>query len=468
MIKQNKIKKAVICIMIICIVLPLCLSGCSRSEKELVSLGDYGISANLYQLMLTQQKGNMAYAIHSEYGSYNSEKFWGMTIDKATQKTNEQYYNELVLERAKNYLCAMALFDELEATKPDFEFPAAYEKNIDAAIKNMIEVDAGGSKNKLNSILSEYGINVRMLKDFLIMDAKAIYVVDYLYGTDGSKIGDVVKEEYYEENYVSCKQILIQKFYYIYETDDDGNVIYYSPENGHPIYDTSKTPGFNADGTSIVDEHGTRVYYNEDGSVAYDTAKGEKQIKIDEVTGQEIYKTYSDDAIAELREKALKLAAEAEGKGINIFESMRIEHSADYDSKDSTGGMMYYDSNVNYSSFTSSFIDDIVESLSEMKVGDVKLMESDLSINIFIKTELEDKAWENEKYEGYFKDEAYGVFDFVNNLKTELYSARLLQYADKISVNDQMIEKLDFSISNVSPNYYYPDPAVAYYLYKEE
>ena len=209
---KKRMIRVMACIIAICLTIPLCLTGCSGRGKTLMSLDGHDLSVNIYQLMLTQQKGNMAYSIHSQYGSYNSEKFWGMTIDKETQKTNEQYYNELVLERAKNYLCAMKLYDVLDAEKSDFELPDSYVKSIDSAIKNMIDVDAGGSKTKLNSILSEYGINTSMLREFLIMDAKAIYVVDYLYGVDGSKIGDGVKEQFYEENYVSCKQILIQKF----------------------------------------------------------------------------------------------------------------------------------------------------------------------------------------------------------------------------------------------------------------
>ena len=465
--KKSRIIKAVACLLMLCVILPMTLFGCSGSGKTLMSLGKHKFSVNLYQLLLTQQKGSMAYSINSQYGSYNSEKFWGMTIDKDTQKTNAQYYDELMLEKAKNYLCAMALFDELEATKSDFEFPAQYQENIEAAVKNMIEVDAGGSKTKLNSILSDYGINYKMLKEFLIMDAKATYVVDYLYGTDGSKIGDAVKEQYYNENYVSCKQILFQKYYYVYETDEDGNEIYYSTETGHPIYDTTKIPAKNEDGTSVLDKNGNQIYLNSDGSVAYDTLNGEKQIKVDPMTGEDVIELYSNDKIIKLREQAQKLAAEADGKGINVFESMRVEHSADYDPEDEAGGMMFYDTNIKYSNFTSEYIDELAGELSEMQVGDVKLLESELSLNIVIKTDLDKKAWSEEKYKYYFEDEAYGMFDFIENLKTELYGVRLLQYAKDIEVDTKVLDSIDFSISNVAPNFYYPDPEIAYYLYSE-
>ena len=91
---KNKFVKAAAVLLVLCMLIPMILSGCASKGITLVSLDGYNLSENLYQLMLTQQKGKMAYAVNSEYGSYNSEQFWGMTVDMETQKTNEQYYNE--------------------------------------------------------------------------------------------------------------------------------------------------------------------------------------------------------------------------------------------------------------------------------------------------------------------------------------------------------------------------------------
>lgn len=453
--------------MAICLVLPISLTSCSSRGKTLVYLDKYEISTNLYQLMLTQQKGTMAYAIHSAYGDMNSPTFWDMTVDYQTQATNEEFYNNQIIERAKNYVCALKLYDELKSTKSDFKMPDSYTECINKAIDDLIEFDGNGSKTALNKILSDYGINVKMLREFLIMDAKANYVIDYLYGADGAKIGEEVKKEFYENNYVACKQILIQKFYYVYEQDKDGNDIYFDPETAKPIYDTSKTPAVDKDGHAVFDENDNRVYYNDDGSIAYDTKNGERKVKMNE-SGKEEYKKYTDEELAALKQKAQELAAKAQNEDLNGFDILRRENSDDYDDADATNGMMYYATNVKYFSVSSEFLDELAQTLGNMKVGEVRLLESDLSYNVIMKTELETGAYSEEKYEGYFKDELFGVYDFISNLKLDLYSARLEKYKADVVVDQKVLESLDFSISNVTPNYYYPDPDISYYLYTGE
>jgi hypothetical protein len=126
---------------------------------------------------------------------------------------------------------------------------------------------------------------------------------------------------------------------------------------------------------------------------------------------------------------------------------------------------MYYATNVTYSTVSSPFIDELSKTLSSMKIGEVRLVESDLSYNVIIKTDLETEAYSDEKYEGYFKDPSFGIYDFTINLKSDLYETKLEGYKNDIVVNQDVLESLDFSISNVAPNYYYPDPDVAYYLY---
>ncbi len=458
--------KAIAVVLAVCMLIPLSLAGCATKGKTLVSLDKYEITTNMYQLMLSQQKGKMANYIYSQYRDYNSEKFWGTTIDMATQMTNEEYYNDAVLQKAKNFLCAMKLYDDLKAEKADFKMPDSYTDNIEKAIKDFIEYDGEGSKSTFNAVLSAYGINLDMLEDFLVMEAKASYVVDYLYGSDGSKIGDSVKEEYFNNNYVACKQILIQKFYYLYETDEYGNEIYYDGD-GNILYDKSGTPAVNSDGTSKLDSKGNQIYLKSDGSIAYDTENGAKRNQTDSTSGEVMYKMYTEEEIAALGEKASEILATADEKGVNGFDVLRKEHSDEYDSADKTGGMMYYATNVQYESISSEFIDDIVSSLKGMNVGDVKLLESDISYNVIIKTDLESGAYNEEKYDGFFSDETYGVFDFVYNLKTQLYSTRLSKYMSEVKVDQKVLENCGLTIKTVEPNYNYPDADIAYHFYDQ-
>ena len=106
--------------LVVCMIMSASLVGCSSKGKTLVSLDEYEISTNIYQLMLSQQKGSMANAIYSQYRDYNSETFWGMTIDMSTQMTNEDYYNDAVLEKAKNFLCAMKLYPFIGSIQSHF------------------------------------------------------------------------------------------------------------------------------------------------------------------------------------------------------------------------------------------------------------------------------------------------------------------------------------------------------------
>lgn len=463
---KRRIIRVAAVMLVVCMIMSASLVGCSSKGKTLVSLDKYKISTNIYQLMLSQQKGKMANYIYSQYRDYNSEAFWGMTIDMATQMTNEEYYNEAVLEKAKNFLCAMKLYDELKAEKSDFRMPDSYTANIEAAIADFIEYDGDGSKSTLNALLSAYGINIDMLEEFLIMEAKAAYVVEYLYGSDGSKIGEAVKTEYFNNNYVACKQILIQKYYYLYEVDEDGNEIYYG-EDGNIIYDKTKTPAINSDGTPKVDKNGTQIYLENDGSIAYDKYNGSKRNQTDSVSGEPVYKMYTEDQIAKLKEKAIEILAQADEKGINGFELLRKEYSDDYDVKDTANGMMYYATNVQYSSISSEFLDEIVSSLKGMQVGDVKLLESELSYNIIIKQELETGAYNETKYDGYFSDTTYGVFDFIFNLKSQLYSTRLSKYMSDVKVDREVLEKSGLTIQTVEPNYNYPDADIAYHFYDQ-
>ena len=101
--------------------------------------------------------------------------------------TREEYYKQEILEDARFYVAALYLFEEL-----GLKLPKTTLDEIDAELSDLMEWDADGSKTKFNSILSAYGANYEVLREAYLIEAKIAYLNEYLYGTNGSKIGDEV------------------------------------------------------------------------------------------------------------------------------------------------------------------------------------------------------------------------------------------------------------------------------------
>ena len=142
--------------------------GCGASQP-LMTLDGHSLSINLYELMLSIQKGNMAYLINYWYGDVNSPDFWGTVIDD-NSTTYDDYYTLAVYKKAKNFLAAVVLFDEM-----GLKLPEATVEAIDEEIQGLIEND-GGSKKALNAILAEYGVNIDMYREYKLMEAKSSYL----------------------------------------------------------------------------------------------------------------------------------------------------------------------------------------------------------------------------------------------------------------------------------------------------
>ena len=73
-----------------------------------------------------------------------------------------------------------------------------------------------------------------------------------------------------------------------------------------------------------------------------------------------------------------------------------------------------------------------------------------------MKYELEDKAWENEKYSGYFTDSTK-VFDFNSNLINYLFAKEMEKIAEKVgevSVNKESIADINVRKSAINYNFY--------------
>ena len=179
----------ILALLLVAAMLILPLSSCSSGKKLLTLKVDgktYSISVNLYELMLSITKGSLdAYGYTLQGKRPTDSAFWDMmdTFDGLTYQTAEAYYRQKVLEDCKTYLIALYLFD-----KYDLKLSESVKQQIEDTMEEFILTDGEGSKTKLNSVLAEYGVNYKMLKEYYIMRAKFQAVQEHIYSSTGCNL----------------------------------------------------------------------------------------------------------------------------------------------------------------------------------------------------------------------------------------------------------------------------------------
>ncbi len=417
-----------------------CLASCGGKAKALMTLDKNSLSVNTYRLMLSIRKGEMAFAIAQGYGNANSEKFWGTVID-GSSSTYDDYYTAEVFDKAKSYLSALALFDELSLT-----LPTSYVKAVDEEMAALVEEDGDGSKAKLNSILSEFGANYDILREYKLMVKKIEWLLLSLYGENASKVSASLKESYLKDHYVAFKQILLSNFYYLFETDKNGDEIYYNGD-GSVAYDTK-----NGSAALEGDRFG---YYTADGRIAYDRENGRRKPILDE-KGNQMTKTYSQDEMLDRLNLAIALRDACEGASASTFENLRLAYSdeelgSNYDSE----ALNYLGTNISYASISSSWntLDTLAQKLSDMEIGELAIVQTEAGIHILRKYPTEAGAYVDERYSQWFTDSLYRIYDFNSNLINDLLTTRLADYDTQIRVNTDLLGGL--SLKNSPSNFYY-------------
>ncbi len=425
---------------ILALLLALLMMGtasCAAKAKPMLTLGEHSLSVNTFSLMLSIQKGNMAPAIYASYGDYDSEQFWGTVVEGSA--TFNDYYTYAIYRKAERYLSAMALFDEL-----GLSLPKATLDGIDKEMKEFVEMDGEGSKKKLNEILSSYGANYEILREYKIMEAKVSYLAEHLYGKDASKVAVAIKDGYFEENYVAFKQILLSSVTYVYQTDKNGDEIYYT-ENGAIAYDTEK-------GEAKI-EGDKLVYYLEDGRVAYDKENG-KRSPMPDKDGNPTTRKYTTDQMLDRLNQALSLKEIAESEPAETFETLRQMYSDEELGKDHDPELLnYLATNVNYQSISSAYttFDKLTSKLATMEIGEIAIVQTDAGIHVVRRYPLESGAYSNSDYTQWFSDSTYGVYDFTGNLLDGLFTERLSAYSENIVVDKELLGSI--SLKSAVPNY---------------
>ena len=414
------------------------MTACSRKGTTLLELNGYTISVNQYQLLLSRVKASLYYAGYS----VDSPTFWDRVLD-SEGTTYDQYFRNAALSDAKRYLAAAVIFDE-----EGLVLPQSYKDAIEEDIAEYVR-DAG-SKSALNSQLSAYGVNVDMLRDLYLLEAKYAYLQAYLYGAEGEKIAANVRHEYLTEHAVCFKQVLIRSFDYVYETDLNGDEIYYKVgENNAKVnniaYDTiNGNIRLDEFDKTIVDKNGDPVYYLPNGSIAYDTEKGVRSVVYD-ANGVAKTVKYSAEEMAAHKAAAEEMMASVAKGDFPAFEALLAEYEVSGDDAFVTDGtycFLYTTGDNDY-----DYLNDIADVLAKSEEGTVHMVSSEYGYNVVMKYPIPQDAVTNTAYEDWFGD-------LSTRVVAKLFHGKCEPYMEKVTVNNEEFANLP-SMKQISTNFSY-------------
>ena len=414
------------------------MTACSKKSNTLLKLDGHTISVNQYQLLLSRVKASLYYGGYS----VDSDTFWDMVID-SDGNTYDQYFRNAALNDAKRYLAAAALFDEEGLVLPQ-SYKDAIEEDIEEYIRD------AGSKSALNNTLSAYGVNVDMLRDLYLLEAKYAYLQTHLYGADGEKVAANVRHEYLTEHAVAFKQVLIRAFDYVYETDPNGDTVYYKVgENNAKVnniaYDTlNGNPREDEYGKPILDKNGDTVYYLQSGSIAYDKTNGVRSVVYD-ANGVAKTVKYSAAELAEHKAAAEEILASVAKGDYAAFEALMEEYQVSGDDAFVTDGEYCFLYTTGDNAY--DYLNDIADALAESEDGTLRMVSSEYGYNVVMKYPIPEDAVTNSTYEEWFRD-------LTSRVVAKLFHNKCAPYMEKVTVNSEAFATLP-SMKQVATNFSY-------------
>ena len=452
-ILKNK-KKLLLCIValaLLCTILIISLSRCTGSSgKAMLTLKadgkTYSISVNLYELMLSATKGTLdayKYTIQGHRPSQNA--FWDImdTYDGKTLETSDSFYRKSVLEDCKTYLISLYLFD-----KYDLKLSESAKKEIEDTMDELVKTDGEGSKTKLNSVLAEYGVNYKMLKEYYTIKAKFKAVQEHIYSTTGPNM----KNEYLNENYVHFYQIFLANYTYVYETDKNGDTIYYNTATNQILYKKTEFKNEVSSGKYETDSKGNIIYYTDVSRthISYDTENGQPSYKIDKDGESYVTKPMTNDELEALAGRANNLKDSLQGITKDAFISKVTSESDDTQAAIYTDGH-YLQKGFDYSNSGEDYmyLDEIVEKLSDPNLpnGSVVLIPSKSGYHILMKCAPTEGAYDLEANQVWFSN-------FSTNFAGEIFADNAEPYMAQIKLKEKVYAKVP-NMKEIATNYFY-------------
>ncbi len=430
--------------------------SCAARPKTLLSLEKDGIkvsiSANIYERMLSRMKGNLCFYGYTVGGvTADHADFWKYTdqFDGVNTQTLDEYYRATILENCRTYLVALYLFE-----KEGLSLSESEKEEVEELMYELLLTDGDGSKTKLNAVLSAYGVNYDILKEAYTIEAKVNALQNHLYGQDGALVGDALKTAYMEENYVHFRQILLASYHYVYETDKNGDVIYYETDSAnktHICYDSGNGVPDERNGEAVKDSNGDVIYYVPDSDytkIAYDEIHG-APVNLTEEDGTSKIESMNEEELADLKTRAEALYDNLKDASAADFELAIEEESEDSAEVSEYDDGYYLRKDLDYTASGDEYLylEQIVEALDTMEVGEVTMVQSNFGYHIVKKYAHSEKAYESEVNETWFED-------FNENLVQSLFLEKCREYFDDIKIDEAVLAATP-TMKEVGINYYY-------------
>lgn len=437
------------------------LASCAGMGKTLMSLDKNGvkvaISVNIYELMLSRMKGTLVNGGYTTNGlTPKSDAFWNYTskFGGETEMTLDEYYRKCIQDNCRTYLVSMYLFEEMGLT-----LSAEAVADVDDRLNELLLTDGDGSKTKLNSVLSEFGVNYEMLREAYLIEKKVEAVQIELFGENAKLVGDDIKTEFMENNYVHFRQIYLPTFHYSCETDENGDDIYFyssGSKEGHIYYDVHNgVVGYNEDGSKIVDEKGDVVYFVNDGkykTIAYDKTNGSRSYLMDKDDPTAyVTKEMSDAEVKALEERANMLLSALQNATPTDFElaiALEANKSSPTNDMEEHPDGYYLDRNVDYAASGSDYqyLTDIIQKLDTMKDGEIALIPSSFGYHIIMKYPHTAGAYASEQNVVWFEN-------FNAQLIEKMFIERCESHYADIKLDEAVLAKAP-TMKEVAINYY--------------
>ena len=380
------------------VMMTLSLVSCSGMGTTVMELGGTVITENMIEFWLSRYKAQFVYY----YGDAICQQYDLDNIEQFWPIKDEsgsgKSYDEIMSEFI--YENAETYLCALYLfDQYGLSLPKETEDEIDAYIDELCQENASGSKSEFNSILETYGINRSQLRELYLIDEKVDYLQEYLFGANGTLgVTKVDKDNYYRENYVRMRQICI----FINECpelDSEGNLVNDSKGN-------VKYRDMTADETQAARERADAALKKIHSGTEFPSVHNE----YDENT--------MDDAYASI-----------------------------YMSKDSAMG-------------GDAALEKIYTELQTMNVGDIRLIETESSLHIVQKLELQEGAYDdsaNVDFFTFYDPELENYITFEAYLREPLFlnfiAESLEKFSADIKIDQDALKKK--KLSNVKANYYY-------------